>query len=197
MLDANRSASTRRHPTDLLDISQGMHGTPAVARFLPSDAREARSFTDCDQTQKLLAAFSIRIVVPSQLKESKHEACDLRPIAGRRLRRPKHHGSERRGMRSWCLPGRLRRASRCGRCASGWPGRCCRATSCCRAARGRCAPQSVLIVARHQLKKAYVDFLPRSRQDFRGEFVTSDLSETLHIFGSGAVWVGGGYKWRA
>ena len=173
MLDADRSASADVTPLICWTFSQGRHGIPAVARFLPSDAREARSFTVWDQTQEILVAFSIRIVVPSQLKESNHEAYDLRRITGRRLRRPKHHGSERRGMRSWCLSGRLRRRTRCGRCASGWPGCCCRATSCCRAARGRRAPQSVLIVARHQLKKAYVDFLPRSRQDFRGEFVTS------------------------
>jgi hypothetical protein len=77
---------------------------------------------------------------PSQLKESSYETSDYPSIGSRRLRCLGDNGSERDGLRSRCIPGRLCRGAGC----------CSRSTSrcqtwCCRRSAGPCSSQGVLI----------------------------------------------------
>jgi hypothetical protein len=86
-----------------------------------------------------LIAFSMRIVIPSQPKENRHEASNHFAIAAGWHRRPEHAGSPRRRMRCWRLPGRLRRATWRRRGAA-W--------RCCPPRGRRRAPQGILTLVR-------------------------------------------------
>jgi hypothetical protein len=87
---------------------------------------------------------------PSQLKESGYKTSDYPSIVNRRLRCLDDSRSERRGLRPWCVPGRLcRRRRRCSRrtsCCSS----CC--SCCCRRSTGRCSSHGLLIFLQYRLE---------------------------------------------
>src|SRR6266851_4127170 len=112
----------------------------------------------------------------SQLKENRYETSDHPSIANRRLRCLDDSGSERRGLRSRCAPGRLCRRRRCCGRRTSCCSSCC--SSCCCRSTGRCSSQGVLIFLQYRLEICRGFASTTQRQDVRsGTLATVSLDE--------------------
>jgi hypothetical protein len=150
------------HLTDPSWISSGTLEAPLLAHFLRGNVRGSPLVQSRVRPKGINLDRSLDDDRGSFATQGEsHEEFNRLSVTGRRLRRSKHYGSERRRMRSRCVPSGLRRRWRCRGC----PTSGC-ASSCFCAARRRCPSQSVLIIV-HVSSKFRGLLADSVRQDVR------------------------------